>query len=153
MEKVCNKLISRGITISACESCTGGLFASKLTDVPGISAVFDRSLVTYTYRAKMEELGVSEETLSKYTAESRQVAEEMVSGLKDKTGSDICVSVTGLAGPGGGSDDKPVGTIYIGCIYDNRTVVRELSTGSDDRNYNRSIAVEEMFKLIDEMIG
>ena len=60
MKAVCEKLVSRGITISACESCTGGLFASRLTDMPGISAVFDRSIVTYSYRAKMEELGVKE---------------------------------------------------------------------------------------------
>lgn len=153
MKDVCEKLISRGITISACESCTGGLFASKLTDMPGISAVFDRSLVTYSYRAKMEELGVSEETLNVYTAESYEVAEEMVLGLKEKTGSDVCVAVTGLAGPGGGSDEKPVGTIYIACTYDDKVDVKKLQTGSSDREYNRDYAVNEMFKLINRMIG
>ena len=137
MKDVCEKLISRGITISACESCTGGLFASKLTDMPGISAVFDRSLVTYSYRAKMEELGVSEETLNVYTAESYEVAEEMVLGLKEKTG----------------SDEKPVGTIYIACTYDDKVDVKKLQTGSSDRECNRDYAVNEMFKLINRMIG
>ncbi|MGN0733625.1 MAG: CinA family protein [Emergencia sp.] len=153
MKAVCEKLVSRGITISACESCTGGLFASRLTDMPGISAVFDRSLVTYSYRAKMEELGVKEETLRIYTAESYEVAEEMVLGLKEKTGSDVCVSVTGLAGPGGGTDDNPVGTIYIACAYEGRVDVKKLQTGSADRSYNREYAVNEMFRLIDRMIG
>lgn len=153
VKTVGEKLISRGITISACESCTGGLFASRLTEIPGISAVFDRSLVTYTYRAKMDELGVSEETLDVYTAESYEVAEEMVIGLKKKTGSDVCVSVTGLAGPGGGTEDKPVGTIYIACAYDDRVDVKKIQTGSSDREFNREYAVKEMFRLIDRMIG
>ena len=153
VKTVGEKLISRGITISACESCTGGLFASKLTDIPGISAVFDRGLVTYSYRAKIEELGVKEETLCIYSAESYEVAEEMVLGLKEKTGSDVCVSVTGLAGPGGGTDEKPVGTIYIACAYDGKVDVKKLQTGSGDRSYNREYAVKEMFKLIDRMIG
>lgn len=153
MKAVCEKLVSRGITISACESCTGGLFASRLTDMPGISAVFDRSLVTYSYRAKMEELGVKEETLRIYTAESYEVAEEMVLGIKEKTGSDVCVSVTGLAGPGGGTDDNPVGTIYIACAYEDKVDVKKLQTGSADRSYNREYAVNEMFRLIDRMIG
>lgn len=153
MKAVCEKLVSRGITISACESCTGGLFASRLTDMPGISAVFDRSLVTYSYRAKMEELGVKEETLRIYTAESYEVAEEMVLGLKEKTGSDVCVSVTGLAGPGGGTDDNPVGTIYIACAYEDKVDVKKLQTGSADRSYNREYAVNEMFRLIDRMVG
>ena len=153
MKAVCEKLVSRGITISACESCTGALFASRLTDMPGISAVFDRSLVTYSYRAKMEELGVKEETLRIYTAESYEVAEEMVLGLKEKTGSDVCVSVTGLAGPGGGTDDNPVGTIYIACAYEDKVDVKKLQTGSADRSYNREYAVNEMFRLIDRMIG
>ena len=153
MNAVCEKLVSRGITISACESCTGGLFASRLTDMPGISAVFDRSLVTYSYRAKMEELGVKEETLRIYTAESYEVAEEMVLGLKEKTGSDVCVSVTGLAGPGGGTDDNPVGTIYSACAYEDKVDVKKLQTGSADRSYNREYAVNEMFRLIDRMIG
>lgn len=153
MKAVCEKLVSRGITISACESCTGGLFASRLTDMPGISAVFDRSLVTYSYRAKMEELGVKEETLRIYTAESYEVAEEMVLGLKEKTGSDVCVSVTGLAGPGGGTDDNPVGTVYIACAYEDKVDVKKLQTGSADRSYNREYAVNEMFRLIDRMIG
>lgn len=147
------KLIERGITISACESCTAGMFASELAGVPGISAVFDRSLVTYTYKAKIEELGVSAETLAECTAESREVCEEMVRGLFAKTGSRICVSVTGLAGPGGGTPEKPVGTIYMSCLFDGRLEIREIRTGRDNRNWNRHYAVLHMFDLINKMLG
>lgn len=146
------KLIDRNITISACESCTGGLFAGALTSVPGISEVFDRSLVTYTYQAKMEELGVQEETLSKYTAESRPVALEMVCGLKEKTGSRLCISVTGLTGPGGGTPEKPVGLIYIGCIFDGRTEVKEIRMRNVNREWNRHYVVLCMLDMINKML-
>jgi len=152
-EVVGRKLIDRGISISACESCTAGMFAAELAGVPGISAVFDRSLVTYTYEAKMEELGVSRETLTKFTAESRETCEEMVRGLYEKTGSRICMSVTGLAGPGGGTPEKPVGTIYMGCLYDGKLEIREIRTGRDNRNWNRHYAVLHMFDLINKMLG
>ena len=103
-------LKEKNITISCAESCTGGLFAGALTDVPGISAVFERGIVTYTNRAKMEELGVSSATLDDYGAVSEETAAEMAEGLAKKTGSDICVSVTGVAGPDP-SEGKPVGLI------------------------------------------
>ena len=147
------KLIDRNITISACESCTGGLFAGALTSVSGISQVFDRSLVTYTYNAKMKELGVKEETLSKYTAESSQVASEMVCGLKEKTGSRICVSVTGLTGPGGGTPEKPVGLIYIGCIFDDRLEVKEIRMRNVNREWNRPYAVLHMLDIVNKMLA
>ena len=146
------KLIKGKISISACESCTGGLFAGALTSVPGISEVFDRSLVTYTYNAKMKELAVKEETLSKYTAESSQVALEMVQGLKEKTGSRICISVTGLTGPGGGSPEKPVGLIYIGCIFDDRTEVKEIRMRNVNREWNRHYAVLCMLDIVNKML-
>lgn len=146
------KLIDRGISISSCESCTGGMFGAALTSVPGISAVFDRSLVTYTWRAKMEELGVRKETLNRYSAESRQVAAEMACGLAAKTGSRICVSVTGLAGPGGGTEAKPVGTMFIGCCFDGRTVVRELKGRNVNRQWNRHYAVLAMLDLVNQVL-
>lgn len=146
------KLIARGISISSCESCTGGMFGAALTSVPGISAVFDRSLVTYTWRAKMEELGVRKETLNRYSAESQQVAAEMACGLAAKTGSRICVSVTGLAGPGGGTEEKPVGTMFIGCCFDGRTVVRELKGRNVNRQWNRHYAVLAMLDLVNQVL-
>ena len=146
------KLIDRGISISSCESCTGGMFGAALTSVPGISAVFERSLVTYTWRAKMEELGVKEETLNRYSAESSQVAAEMAQGLAAKTGSRICISVTGLAGPGGGTEEKPVGTMFIGCCFDGRTIVRELRGRSVNRQWNRHYAVLSMLDLVNQLM-
>lgn len=145
------KLIKKNISISACESCTGGMFASRLTDVSGISKVFDRSLVTYTYEAKMQELGVSAETLSEFTAESAEVAREMADGLYNVTGSDICISVTGLAGPDGNGMKDP-GTMYIGLRYKGKTNVKEVFTGSNDRNKNRNYIVLHMFNMINKII-
>ena len=113
------------------------MFAQSLTGVAGISSVFDRGLVTYTWKAKEEELGVDPETLRKYSAESSEVALEMVRGLKKVTGSRVCISVTGLAGPGGGTPEKPVGTVYIGCIFDDREVVKEYHNRDVNRNWNR----------------
>lgn len=146
------KLIERNISVSACESCTGGMFAESLTGVPGISAVFDRSLVTYTYGAKMEELGVQEETLRQFTAESGETALEMVQGLREKTGSRLCISVTGIAGPGGGTPEKPVGLMYIGCIFDGRTEVKEIRVRNVSRDWNRHYAVLSMLDIINRMI-
>lgn len=145
------KLIDKNITISACESCTGGMFASRLTEVSGISKVFNRSLVTYTYEAKIQELGVSKDTLQKYTAESPEVAKEMVEGLYAITGSDICISVTGLAGPTGNGIKEP-GTMYIGIKYKGKTEVKEIITGRSDREKNRNFVVLHMFNLINKYI-
>ena len=114
VQVVCRKLMEKGLTLSSAESCTGGKFAAAVTDIPGISAVFQRGLVTYSNQAKMDELGVKAETLEKYGAVSEETAMEMVEGLRRVSGSDVCVSVTGIAGPGGGSDAKPVGLVYIG---------------------------------------
>ena len=151
-ETVGRKLIERNISISACESCTGGLFAAELTGVPGISAVFDRSLVTYTEKAKMEELGVKEETLKTYTAVSEETAREMVRGLQNKTGSRACVSVTGYAGPQG-DGIRPAGNIFVGCRFDDKEEIRELNTNHTDRNWNRRYAMLNMFDMINKMIG
>lgn len=110
-------LLEKGLSISSAESCTGGLFASSLIDVPGISAVFDRGLVTYSGRAKVDELGVSKETLKSFGEVSEETAIEMAEGLHRVSGSDVCIAVTGIAGPDGGSEEKPVGLVYIGLHY------------------------------------
>lgn len=150
---VAKKLLERNISVSACESCTGGLFSGAVTDLPGISKVFDRGLVTYTYGAKMDELGVKEETLSAYTAESSQVAEEMARGLAEKTGSRLCISVTGIAGPDGGTAEKPVGTVYIGCMFDGVYQGQEVRMRNVSRKWNRHYAVLSMFDMINRIIG
>lgn len=114
LEQVAAKLLlENGLTLSIAESCTGGLVSARLTEIPGISAVLDRAVVTYSNRAKIEELGVRQETLDRYGAVSEQTAREMAEGVRRVSSADIGTSVTGIAGPGGGTPEKPVGTVYI----------------------------------------
>lgn len=100
-------------TVAIAESCTGGLVGSRITDVPGSSDYFDRSLVTYSYEAKRELLAVSRESLDAHGAVSKPVAAEMAQGVRDTARTDWGVATTGVAGPSGGSPETPVGTVYI----------------------------------------
>ncbi len=152
VQVVCRKLMEKGLTLSSAESCTGGKFAAAVTDIPGISAVFQRGLVTYSNQAKMDELGVKAETLEKYGAVSEETAMEMVEGLRRVSGSDVCVSVTGIAGPGGGSDAKPVGLVYIGFVYRDKKLCRKLQTGDDSRQWNRQYSLLSMLDIINKNI-
>ena len=163
-EVVGRALIEKGISISVCESCTGGMFAEKLVEVSGISEVFDRGLVTYSNSAKIEELGVSEALIEEYGAESQEVAAEMARGLAIKTGSRLCVSSTGVAGPGnnvitvtdinGNSSTKEilVGDMFIGVYFDGEVHVKELHTGRDDRVVNRNSCTLTMFDEIRKVL-
>ena len=112
-EEVSDQLVSRGWRIAAAESCTGGLLTKRLTDVPGSSRYLERSFVTYSNDAKLQVLGVSAGVLSTHGAVSAPVAEQMARGAREKSGVEIGVGITGIAGPDGGSDDKPVGTVFI----------------------------------------
>lgn len=151
-DEVGKKLIERKITISSAESITGGMFAARLTDIPGISEVFMRGLVTYTNEAKMDLLGVKKETLDRHTAVSRETADEMVEGLAENAGTDICIAVTGIAGPGGGTPDKPVGLFFVAVKYKNRKTVKEMRSENCDRRYNRNYAMMCMFDMINRVI-
>lgn len=137
-------LIEKNISVSCAESCTGGLFAGALTDIPGISSIFDRGIVTYSNRAKIEELGVKAETLDKFGAVSEETACEMSAGLQKKTGSDLCISVTGIAGPGGGTEEKPVGLVYIGIAYEGKVTAVKSQYRDVSRRWNRDYAVLNM---------
>jgi len=110
-------LRDRGDTVAVAESCTGGLVASRITDVPGSSDYFDRGVVTYSNDAKQELLGVSREALDARGAVSESVAREMARGVRDTAGTTWGVATTGIAGPGGGTEKKPVGTVYLGVAY------------------------------------
>jgi len=111
---------ARGFTIATAESCTGGLIAGMITDIPGSSAVLDRGYVTYSNDAKIEMLGVEEAMFEEDGpgAVSEEVAEQMAKAALQKSSTDIAISVTGIAGPGGGSDGKPVGLVWFGCACD-----------------------------------
>ena len=111
-EEIGKILIEKGLRISTTESCTGGLLSSKLTDVSGSSAYITLNLVTYANEAKHKILGVKESTIANFGAVSEECAYEMAEGLYKLTNSDICVSTTGIAGPTGGSSDKPVGLMF-----------------------------------------
>ncbi len=152
IEVVGKLLLKKHITVSCAESCTGGLFAVALTDIPGISEVFERGIVTYSNRAKMEELGVKSETLDKFGAVSPETACEMAAGLAEKTGSDLCISVTGIAGPGGGTSEKPVGLVYIGISYKGQVNVIELKGRNVNRKWNRNYAVLAMLNQVYRLI-
>jgi nicotinamide-nucleotide amidase len=115
MEEVVGELLKRsGKTLSLAESCTGGLIGQRLTEVSGSSAYFIESAVTYANEAKIKTLNVSSEIIEKYGAVSAQTAEAMAQGMREKAQTDFAISVTGIAGPTGGTEEKPVGTIFIG---------------------------------------
>lgn len=145
---VLRKLLEDGVQLSVAESCTGGSFAAAVTEMPGVSAIFDRGIVTYSNDAKIQELGVKPETLQTWGAVSAQVAEEMAEGLHRVSGSDLCLSVTGIAGPGGGSAEKPVGLIYIGLWYRGQTSSSRYQLRNANRRYIRSNAVMHMFLVL-----
>ena len=146
-EVVLKKLGERGMKLSAAESMTGGMFAKMITDIPGASAVFDRSIVTYSNAAKTSELDVSPETLEKYGAVSPQTAEEMVRGLSLYSGCACCIAVTGFAGPEA-EEGKPVGLFYVALIFNGYVEVREFISRRKGRNDIRSFACIQMAKMI-----
>jgi len=115
-EVVGRLLIQRGSTLALAESCTGGLIAKRLTDIPGSSRYFRMGVVTYSNESKQKILGVPAEVLDQYGAVSPETARYMVEGIHKLTGSDVAISVTGIAGPSGGSEQKPVGLVYVGLI-------------------------------------
>lgn len=118
-------LLEKGLTISFAESCTGGMIAGRLVNVPGVSKAFGTGYVTYSNKAKRKLLGVKKSTLKQFGAVSVQTAKEMAQGALLASGADVAVSVTGIAGPDGGTDKKPVGLVYIGCCVQGRTFVQE----------------------------
>lgn len=140
-------LVSRHLTVATAESCTGGLVAARLISYPGISAALCEAHVTYANEAKVKYCGVSAETLARFGAVSEQTAREMAQGLRLISGADIAVSTTGIAGPGGGTAEKPVGLVYIG-VASARGVTVKKKQFSGDRARVRSLAALEALNLI-----
>ncbi len=131
------------LRICTAESCTGGLLAGLLTDIPGSSNVFERGFVTYSNRAKEEMLGIPGDVLADYGAVSEPVARMMAEGALEASRANIAVAITGVAGPGGGTRMKPVGTVHVACARENRAVVHEmLQTGDIGREGVRLAAME-----------
>lgn len=124
-KSVVDLLEANNLSIATAESCTGGMLASRLINVPGVSEVFKSGYITYSNKSKRKVLGVKRATLEKYGAVSKQTAAEMVKGAAFVSKADVCVSVTGIAGPEGGTKEKPVGLVYIGCIVKGAVTVKE----------------------------
>ena len=147
-EAVIEKLKEKHIKVATAESCTGGLIAKRITDVPGASEVFDCGIISYANEIKHRVLGVSEDDLNKYGAVSEPVARQMARGALKVSGADIAVSVTGIAGPDSDSTNKPVGLVYIGLADRDNVWVRELRTSRKDRSYNRYVSASNALNMI-----
>ncbi|MPM62220.1 putative competence-damage inducible protein [bioreactor metagenome] len=141
-------LIEKGLTIATAESCTGGMVAARLINYGGISASFLEGAVTYSNDAKISRLGVKEETLKEYGAVSHEVAEEMAIGICKTSGAHVGLSTTGIAGPGGGTKEKPVGLVYIGLCYRGEVVTRELNLSGNRQKIREraTIAILDMLR-------
>ncbi|MGP1488611.1 MAG: competence/damage-inducible protein A [Peptoanaerobacter stomatis] len=133
---VCKYLMDNNLTVSTVESCTGGMLSSRIINISGISKCFKSGYVTYSNEAKIQ-LGVSEDTLQKYGAVSEQTAIEMATVCAKKSGSDIAISTTGVAGPDGGSEEKPVGLVYIGLYINGHTYCKKLNIAGNRQRIRR----------------
>ena len=145
MEELVKFLCENNLKITSAESCTGGLCAKRLTDIPGTSEIFHCGVVSYSNDIKMKVLGVKAETIEKYTEVSAECAKEMAEGVRLLSDADYGVSITGYAGPG---DDEEVGLIYIGISDKNETRAVKLLTGhkgASCRDYNRLVASSRAF--------
>ena len=149
--KITNKLIKKNISISVVESCTGGLLSSKITSTPGASKIFNLGLVTYSNKAKVNILKISSKLIKKNGAVSSETAIMMVKNLKKITKSKMCISITGIAGPSGGTKKKPIGLIYIGIILNKKLLIFQKNfTGS--RILIQKKVVDFVFSKIDKLI-
>ncbi len=142
-------------TIATAESCTGGLLSELITGVPGASEVFEAGVCSYSNRIKHEILGVSQDILDRFTEISAETAVAMADGIKKLSGADICVSVTGLAGPGGGTEDKPVGTVYAGFVFNSKRYARlfDFSGRNFDRKTIREYTALSIFREIEQLLS
>lgn len=146
-EELGELLRTKSMTLAVAESCTGGLVSDMITNVPGSSLYFLAGLVTYSNDSKIDLLGVSRKTLESYGAVSEQVAIEMARGTRKATGADIGAAVTGIAGPGGGTEQKPVGLVYF-AVDDGRTIITDRAFLSGDRREVKRSSSQRLIELI-----
>ena len=152
IEKLHKKLIKKKITLSVAESCTGGLLSSKFTRLSGSSKYFQMGLVTYSNNAKIKILKVKKKIIDKYGSVSPECCGSMVQGLTKISKSKINISITGIAGPNGGTKDKPVGLVYIGLTKRNKTIVSKNFFKKKDRKSIQNKTVEKCIVLIQDII-
>tara|TARA_B100000787_G_scaffold115985_1_gene86554 strand:+ start:589 stop:1059 length:471 start_codon:yes stop_codon:yes gene_type:complete len=150
--KLVKKLIKKNLKISFAESCTGGMLSSSITSVSGSSKVFNLGLITYSNEAKINILNVPKKIISKYGAVSRECCLSMVKNLSKISKTDISVSVTGVAGPNGGTKLKPVGLVYIGIIKGNKIIIKKNIFKNKNRISIQKATVNASLKIINMII-
>ncbi|RLF39573.1 MAG: competence protein ComA [Thermoplasmata archaeon] len=150
--KISELLKEKELKIATAESCTGGLIGHTLTNISGSSDYYDRGIISYSNRAKMELLGVPEELLKKYGAVSKEVAKAMAEGVRARSKVDIGISTTGIAGPTGGTKEKPVGLVYIGISTKDETVVEKFQFHGD-RLENKNSTCKAALEMLLETLG
>ena len=151
--KILDACRRRKLKLALAESCTGGLIGAALTEIPGSSDVLDRGYVTYSNEAKAAMLGVPTETLRQFGAVSAETVRAMAEGALAKSGADVTVAVTGIAGPGGGSADKPVGLVHFAAARRGKTLHKEIRFGELGRGEVRRRSVLAAFDLVNELIA
>ena len=151
-EKVVSYLKEKGLHISFAESCTGGLATANLVSVSGSSAVLNESYVTYANESKIKLLGVDGETIKEFGVVSEEVAREMAQGVAKASGAEVGVGITGIAGPDGGTPEKPVGTVCFGFFINGRLDSKTVNFGSIGRNEVRQEASRYIFRALDYLL-
>jgi len=153
LERVASLLKEKGLWIATAESCTGGLIGHKLTNIPGSSEYFKGGVISYGNEVKMKLLGVKEETLKKYGAVSEQTAREMAEGVKKLMDVNIAIATTGIAGPGGGTETKPVGLVYAALAHDDGVIVKKFVFNGAREENKESFANAALNMLLEYLEG
>ena len=152
-DAIVDMLKAADMTLTTVESCTGGLLSGRLVNVSGASDVFEQSFVTYANRAKKKLVGVKKSTLKEFGAVSEETAREMAEGGRKEAEADACLAITGIAGPGGGTEEKPVGLVYIGCCIKGKTVVRKYQFTGNRQKIREHAVVSALVLLRECMLN
>lgn len=153
---VVNLLVKKGIKIATAESCTGGMLSQYITSVSGASEIFEYGLCSYSEKVKSMELGIPMQDITAYGVVSSEVATAMAKGVAQKSGADIGVGITGIAGPSGGTSSQPVGTVYVCVSYKEKNICKDLALykkyNSPDRNMIRCLSVLSALEFIETIV-
>ena len=150
--KITNKLANKGLSVSFAESCTGGLLSSTITSIDGSSKVFEMGLVTYSNKSKTKVLKVPKKIINKYGAVSHQTCHSMVNNLSKISKSDINISITGIAGPNGGTRLKPIGLVYIGIKKEGKIIIKKNNFKGKKRISIQKLTVKKSLNMINQII-
>lgn len=152
LRKVTKKLHQKKLSLASAESCTGGWLAKQITDLPGSSAIFERGFVTYSNLSKEQMIGVQKHTIEDNGAVSEAVVKEMASGALEYSEADVSIAISGVAGPGGGTEEKPVGMVCFGLMRRGKQAIAMTEVFEGDRDQVRQAAVNYALKEIDKLL-